>query len=158
MIPKAAEVRLTSEDRAVLEARVRAPTTEQRDVFRARIILLAAEGGSTRSIARTVDTMPRTVSLWRGRFSREGLSGLADKPRLDASYFQEVAARPRSNRIVSQTIAGLARDTRTACDRLAHRDHQHRVGHRRVRLGFLGYASRPLPPDNLHGDAGFKQV
>src|SRR5215475_2882276 len=81
MIPKAAEVRLKPEDRAVLEARVRAATTEQRDVFRARIILLAAEGRSTRSIARTVGTMPRTVSLWRGRFSREGLSGLADKPR-----------------------------------------------------------------------------
>src|SRR5436190_21815589 len=81
MIPKAAEVRLTPEDRAVLEARVRAPTTEQRDVFRARIILLAAEGRSTRSIARAVDTMPRTVSLWRGRFSREGLAGLVDKPR-----------------------------------------------------------------------------
>src|SRR5262249_1667834 len=55
MIPQAAEVRLTPEDRAVLEARVRAPTTEQRDVFRARIILLADEGRSTRSIARTGD-------------------------------------------------------------------------------------------------------
>lgn len=65
----------------MLEARLRAPTTEQRDVFRARIILLAAEGRSTRSIARAVDTMPRTVSLWRGRFSREGLAGLSDKPR-----------------------------------------------------------------------------
>src|SRR5271166_4109071 len=81
MIPKAAEVRLTPADRAVLEARVRAATTEQRDVFRARIILLAADGRSTRSIARSVGTMPRTVSLWRGRFSREGLAGLSDKPR-----------------------------------------------------------------------------
>ena len=36
----------------MLEARLRAPTTEQRDVLRARIILLAAEGRSTRSIAR----------------------------------------------------------------------------------------------------------
>jgi transposase len=80
MIPKAAEVRLSPEDRAVLEARARAPTTEQRDAFRARIILLAAEGRSTRSIARTIGTMPRTVSLWRGRFSREGLAGLRDKP------------------------------------------------------------------------------
>ena len=60
--PKAAEVRLTPEDRAVLEARVRAPTMEQRDVFRARIILLADEGHSTRWIARTPGTMPRTVS------------------------------------------------------------------------------------------------
>jgi transposase len=81
MIPEAAEVRLTPEDRAVLEARLRASTTEQRDVLRARIILLAAEGRSTRSIARAVGTMPRTVSTWRGRFAREGLAGLADKPR-----------------------------------------------------------------------------
>jgi hypothetical protein len=44
MIPKAAEVRLTPEDRAVLEARLRAPTTEQRDAFRARIVLMAGKG------------------------------------------------------------------------------------------------------------------
>lgn len=81
MIPQAAEVRLTPEERAVIEARLRAPTTEQRDVLRARIILLAAEGRSTRSIARAVGAMPRTVSLWRGRFAREGLAGLADQPR-----------------------------------------------------------------------------
>ena len=31
MIPEAAEVRLLPEDRVVLEARLRAPTTEQRD-------------------------------------------------------------------------------------------------------------------------------
>lgn len=81
MILKAAEVRLKPKARAVLEARVRAPTTEQRDVLRARIVLLAAKGDSTRSIARQVGTMPRTVSHWRGRFAREGLVGLKDKPR-----------------------------------------------------------------------------
>jgi transposase len=81
MILKAAEVRLKPKVRAVLEARVRAPTTEQRAVLRAQIVLLAAEGRSTRSIAREVGTMPRTVSQWRGRFAREGLAGLDDKPR-----------------------------------------------------------------------------
>src|ERR1700724_3297662 len=81
MIPQAAEVRLTPEDRAVLEARVRAPTMEQRHVFRARIILLAAEGRSTRSIARAVGAMPRTVSPWRGRFAQQGLAVLSDQPR-----------------------------------------------------------------------------
>lgn len=81
MIPKAVEVRLSPEDRTVLEARVRAPTTAQREVLRARIVLLADEGRSTRSIAHRVGTMPRTVSLWRGRYAREGLAGLADKPR-----------------------------------------------------------------------------
>lgn len=95
MIPKAAEVRLTPADRTVLEARLRAPTTEQRDVFRARIVLLAAESRSTRSIARAVGTMPRTVSLWRGRFAREGLAGLADKPRLGPrpKYHEETGQR-----------------------------------------------------------------
>ena len=81
MIPDAVEVRLSPEERAVLEARLRAPTTEQRQVFRARIVLLAAEGRSTRSIAGEIGTMPRTVSCWRGRFAREGLAGLEDKPR-----------------------------------------------------------------------------
>jgi transposase len=81
MIPKAAEVRLLPADRLVLEAIVRAPTSEQRDVFRARIVLLAGEGRSTRSIARALGTMPRTVSSWRGRYAREGLAGLSDKPR-----------------------------------------------------------------------------
>jgi hypothetical protein len=81
MVPKAAEVRLTPEDRQVLEVRLRAPTSEQRDVLRTRIVLLADAGGSTRSIAKAVAVMPRTVSLWRGRYAREGLAGLADKPR-----------------------------------------------------------------------------
>lgn len=81
MIPKAAEVRLTPADRAELEARLRAPTSEQREALRARIVLLAGEGRSTRSIAKIVGTMPRTVSLWRGRYAREGLAGLYDKPR-----------------------------------------------------------------------------
>jgi hypothetical protein len=80
MIPVAVEVQLTLEERAVLEARLRAPTTEQWQVFRARIVLLAAEGRSTRSIARELDTMARTVSGWRGRFAREGLAGLKADP------------------------------------------------------------------------------
>ncbi len=81
MISDAAVVRLGPEERAVLEARLRAPTTEQRQVFRARIVLLAAEGRSTRSIARELGTMPRTVSGWRGRFARKGLAGVEDKAR-----------------------------------------------------------------------------
>lgn len=81
MIPDAIEVRLSRKDRAELEARVRGRTTAQRDVFRARIVLLAAERRSTRSIARELATMPRTVSLWRGRYAREGLAGLEERPR-----------------------------------------------------------------------------
>ena len=62
MIPKAREVRLKPKVRKVLEARCRAPTTAQRDVKRAQIVLLAAEGRSTRSIAEQVGVQPRIVS------------------------------------------------------------------------------------------------
>jgi transposase len=53
----------------------------QRDLKRARIVLLAAEGRSTRSIAKEVGVQPRIVSLWRHRFADQGLEGLQDKLR-----------------------------------------------------------------------------
>src|SRR6266404_6129350 len=81
MIPKAREVRLKPKVRKVLEARCRAPTTPQRDVKRARIVLLAAAGRSTRSIAEEVGVQPRIVSNWRQRFAEHGLGGLQDRPR-----------------------------------------------------------------------------
>ena len=68
-------------DRKVLEARCRSPTTAQRDLKRARIVLLAAAGRSTRSIAKEVGVQPRIVSRWRHRFADHGLDGLKDKPR-----------------------------------------------------------------------------
>src|SRR4029077_16503353 len=82
MIPKAREVRLKPKVRKVLEARCRAPTTAQRDVRRARIVLLAADGHSTRSIAEEVGVQPRIVSNWRRRFADHGLGGLKDCPRV----------------------------------------------------------------------------
>ena len=81
MIPDAREVRLSRKARQVLEARCRSPVTIQRDLKRARIVLLAAVGRSTRSIAKEVGVQPRIVSLWRHRFADLGLEGLLDKPR-----------------------------------------------------------------------------
>ena len=52
----------------MFEARCRAPGTPQGDVKRAQIVLLAAEGRSTRSIAKEVGVQPRIVSKWRPRF------------------------------------------------------------------------------------------
>ena len=43
MIPDAIEVRLKPKERAELEARLRAATTEQRQLLRIRIVLEAAE-------------------------------------------------------------------------------------------------------------------
>src|SRR5262245_24003258 len=84
MIPDAIEVRLSRKERAELEARLRAATTEQRQLLRIKIVLEAADGLGTREIARELDTTPTTVSLWRGRYAREGLEGLEDLPRSGA--------------------------------------------------------------------------
>ncbi len=56
MIPDAIEVRLKPKERAELEARLRATTTEQRQLLRMRIVLEAAKGTPTREIARELDT------------------------------------------------------------------------------------------------------
>jgi hypothetical protein len=81
MIPEAREVRLSQKDRKVLEASCRSPRTIRRDLKRARIVLLAAAGRSTRSIAKEVGVQPRIVSLWRHRYADYGLEGLQDKSR-----------------------------------------------------------------------------
>ncbi len=75
MIADAAVVRLRPEGRAVLEARLRAPTTEQRQVFVSRPDRAAGGRRASRSIARELGTMPRTVNGWRGRFARACRSG-----------------------------------------------------------------------------------
>ncbi len=50
-------------------------------VERSRVILLAAEGLSSREIARRLKTRLARVSKWRQRFSRDRLTGLQDARR-----------------------------------------------------------------------------
>jgi transposase len=95
MIPKAREVRVKPKIRQVLEARCRAPSTPQRDVKRARIVLLASEGRSTRSIAAEVGVEPRIVSNWRRRFADHGLAGLEDRSRASKKPIYGVATNKR---------------------------------------------------------------
>jgi transposase len=81
-IPEAVSVKISETDRPELERWSRSMKTEHRCLRqRARIVLLADAGRSTRGIAREVGCMPRTVSLWRGRYAREGLRGIEDRPR-----------------------------------------------------------------------------
>ena len=72
---------VSQSDLEVLRALVRARTTEQRLVQRARIVLHAAQGTPNRTIAAEVRVAPMTVLLWRTKYARDGLAGLADEPR-----------------------------------------------------------------------------
>ena len=68
-------------ERVTLEALVRAPTSEQRLVMRARIVLRSAEGVAIEHVARELGVAYMTVKPWRRRWSESGLAGLGDRAR-----------------------------------------------------------------------------
>src|SRR5665648_457330 len=68
-------------DRVELARRVRAKGSPAREVERARIVLLAADGVPGKQIAARVGCAEPTVVMWRSRFAERGLAGLADAPR-----------------------------------------------------------------------------
>lgn len=72
---------LSSEQRRELEVRARKYTLPYRDVMRAKIVLLAAQGLDNDDIAARLDTRREIVSKWRKRFFEQGLSGLEERPR-----------------------------------------------------------------------------
>src|ERR1700692_739866 len=75
-IPCATAITLTAEERAVLEALVRSTKSEIRMRLRARIVLFAADGTSTREIGRIVGCTTGTASKWRVRYAASRLAGL----------------------------------------------------------------------------------
>lgn len=78
---RACEIHLTDEERERLESWVRSGSTEQRMAQRARIVLESAAGKASKEIAALMKLRPATVSKWRTRFYRNGLTGLSDAPR-----------------------------------------------------------------------------
>lgn len=81
MSKHAASLNLTEQEKNTLEQWLRAGTTEQRSVERARIILMADQGLTTEQIAAEMDTRSARISKWRQRFLRSRLDGLQDQPR-----------------------------------------------------------------------------
>jgi transposase len=72
---------LTTEERAVLIARVRSGRTEHRDRVRAQIVLTAAARHPNAAIAAGLGLCVDTVRRWRARFILERPAGLTDRPR-----------------------------------------------------------------------------
>lgn len=86
---------VSEEERSELERWVRTPTSEQRMAFRARVVLAAAVGEGSSSIARREGVRLTTVSTWRVRFAEKGLAGLQDEQRSGRpkAYGAEVEGR-----------------------------------------------------------------
>lgn len=74
-------IELRDEERRVLEVRARRYTLPYRDVVRAQMILLAAQGLRNDEIAHRLNTRREVVSQWRKRFFEQRLAGLEERPR-----------------------------------------------------------------------------
>ncbi len=68
-------------DLVTLRTWLRAHTIPAGLALRARVIVASAEGEGPRPLARRLGISPSTACHWRRRYAREGLAGLAGKPK-----------------------------------------------------------------------------
>jgi len=94
---KGIEVRLAPGDRERLEAVIGSGNSSQKHVWRARIVLLSAEGVGTMAIQRQTGKGKPTIWRWQARFMAEGVDGLlheatrpAGKPALTPAVIERV--------------------------------------------------------------------
>jgi len=78
-MPFAAEaITLTADERAELEQMTQSRTLPAGDVFRARLVLMLADGVPYRTIQERLDTTAPTISRWRLRFVEQRIAGLLE--------------------------------------------------------------------------------
>src|SRR6266446_8897451 len=73
---KGIEVRLGPGDRERLEAVIGSGNSPQKHVWRARIVLLSAEGVGAMATQRQTGKGKPTIWRWQARFMAEGVAGL----------------------------------------------------------------------------------
>jgi transposase len=79
---KGISITVTTEDRVRLDTIIRNRNTPQKHVWRARIVVLTADGEGTTAITRAVGKGKTVVWRWQERFMHEGVGGLTrDKTR-----------------------------------------------------------------------------
>ena len=97
----ARKLKLSPQDREVLESWVSAHNTPQALAWRAQIVLLAAEGIANTRIAESVGVSVVAVREWRKRFESEGISALT----------QIKAGRGRKRTINARKVKQIVHDT-----------------------------------------------
>jgi len=74
---KGISITVTAADRVRLQSIIRERNSPQKHVWRARIIVLPADGNGTIAIARAVGKGKTVVWRWQERFMHEGVDGLS---------------------------------------------------------------------------------
>src|SRR2546422_11106442 len=142
MAQAAAPLALTPEQRRILEAWRDAPQTPRQVAFRARLILLASAGVSSRGVARALRTTLVTVLFWRRRFHESGLTavtatapGRGPRRRITARKVRQIVqatlhTRPPEGQ--RWTIQSLARAQGVKIGRASCREKSVDLGGRRI--------------------------
>jgi len=81
------EIILTTEERKYLSTLAKKYTAPYKNVVRAQVILLAAEGTENEKIGERLNLPRKTVGKWRKRFFYERKQGLVDRPRDGRPFF-----------------------------------------------------------------------
>jgi len=109
MTPAAALV-MSDGQREALEVIAKSRTAPFRQVQRARVLLLAADGVANARIAAQVGVCPATVRSWRCRFEADGLAklgkvraGRGRKSSIPQSKIEEIVELTRNSRPAGQT-------------------------------------------------------
>jgi Homeodomain-like domain len=79
MARRAPRIELSVKERMTLESVVRSLSSAQRDVLRARIVLLAASDQRNEQIQEILKVSKPVVIKWRRRFAPQRLEGLRDE-------------------------------------------------------------------------------
>lgn len=112
----APKITISQEERERLLKIVKSPTSQQRSVLRARILLLAEQGMENKDIARELGVSRPTVGVWRSRVAHTRLGELGDEQR---------SGRPRTYdaveeaRIIAKTLEKPPNRTHWSAERLA---------------------------------------
>lgn len=106
----ATALKLSEGQRPTLEMVAKSSTAPYRDVLRARVLLLAAEGVANTRIANDVGVSAMTVRAWRDRFATEGLAkfgqvreGRGRKASIPAEKVEEVVRATLGDKPAGET-------------------------------------------------------
>lgn len=97
----AVAIELTDAERVKLESYARGRSTPARLVLRSKIVLLAATGLQNKDIADSLETLQKTVGLWRNRFAKKRLAGIE----------KDAPGRGRPKTIAAKKVAEIVRMT-----------------------------------------------
>jgi transposase len=106
----AAQLVMSAGQREALTVLSRSSTAAHREVKRAKVLLMVADGVANSKIATTVGVTPVTVRSWRGRFADEGLSefgqvreGRGRKPGISADKVEEIVRLTQHEKPAGET-------------------------------------------------------